>query len=176
MSDSWLGEIRLYPYTRLPAGWHLCDGTMLQIRANQALFALISNRYGGDGSTTFALPDLRGRVPVHVNPTDASCNVPGKTGGAEGVALTAPQIPPHSHLVSAFDAVGTVPNPLSNFPAAVAATSPQVYVQPTSPASLTPLNPASLAPAGTATAHENRQPTMALNWCICISGSFPSRN
>jgi microcystin-dependent protein len=181
MAEGWLGEIRLYSYNSLPSGWHLCDGTVLPINQNQALYSLLGTYYGGNGTTNFALPDLRGRVPMHVNSTDASCNQVGKTGGAEGVALTPAQLPPHNHLVNAFSTVGNALNPLNNFPAGVATATapamplcPQIYATPTAPGMA--LNPASIPAAATAAPHENRQPTMALNWCICTAGVYPNRN
>jgi len=180
MAEGWLGEIRLYPYNRLPSGWHLCDGTVLPINQNQALFSLLGISYGGNGTSNFALPDLRGRVPLHLNSTDQSCDKVGEIGGAEGVALTTAQLPAHNHLVNAFSTVGNAPTPLNNFPATVATAvapatplCPQIYATPATPGMA--LNPASIV-AGASTPHENRQPTMALNWCICTSGAYPNRN
>ncbi|WEK01335.1 MAG: tail fiber protein [Candidatus Sphingomonas phytovorans] len=184
MSDSWLSEIRIFPYGKIPTGWHLCDGTIMQVTANQALFALLGNRYGGDGRVTFGLPDMRGRVPIHLNPADPTCNQVGMAGGAEGVTLTVNQIPAHSHLVSAFSANGTIPIPVNGYPSAVAPNGtagtpspPQIYGPiPTGTGTTTLFNTGSVLAEGGGQAHENRQPTMAMNWCICVSGFFPSRN
>lgn len=181
MSDGWVGEMRIFPYAKIPKGWHLCDGTLLNIRSNTVLFSLIGTQYGGDGTTTFALPDLRGRVPLHRNLTDPSCAKLGQTGGAEAVTLTTQQLPQHNHTVSAFSATGQIANPADNIPAAVPASAapgapppPLVYGTPTA-TSLVTLNPGSLLATGTGQAHENRQPTMALQWCICTTGSYPQR-
>jgi len=184
MSDNWLSEIRLFPYGRIPSGWHLCDGSILTITSNVALFSLLGNRYGGDGTTNFALPDLRGRVPLHYNPNDPLLNQTGKTGGAESVALTVDQIPSHNHIVSAFAANGAIPLPLNGFPSSVAPNAtagtppaPAIYgAMPTGTGTTTPLNSTTVQSDGGGQAHENRQPTMALNWCICVSGYYPARN
>jgi len=184
MADSWLSEIRMFPYTKIPTGWHLCDGTILQITENQALFSLLGNRYGGDGQKTFGLPDMRGRVPVHMNQANADYAWPGKAGGVDTVALSTTQIPSHNHSVNAFSAVGNFPLPVNAYPAGVANNpiagappTPQIYSPPpTGTGNTTTLDPGSVAAAGGTQGHENRQPTMALNWCICVSGYYPARN
>jgi len=184
MADNFLSEIRIFPYGTVPAGWHLCDGTIMQITTNQALYTLLGTRFGGDGRTTFALPDMRGRVPLHLNPADPLCNVIGKAGGTEGVTLTVDQIPPHNHQIMAFTANGTGPLPLNGFPSSVAPNAtagtpppPAIYgTFPTGTGTTTPLNPAMIQAEGGGQAHENRQPTMAMNWCICVLGVYPARN
>jgi microcystin-dependent protein len=178
MSDDWLGEIRAFSYSKVPSGWHQCDGTLLQVSQNNALFSLLGNRYGGDGRVTFALPDLRGRVPLHMNPADSSCAMVGQTGGMDSVTLTTAQIPAHTHIVNAATSNGNTPNPAAAFPAAVppqaTSSAPLIYGPPSS--NSTTLNPGSVLDTGTSQGHENRQPTMALNWCICISGVYPTRD
>jgi microcystin-dependent protein len=179
MSDSYLAEIRCFPYNNIPKGWHLCDGSILQVSQYQALFALLGKLYGGDGRTTFALPDLRGRVPLQVSSTDSSCNIQGQIGGMDSVTLVTDQIPAHSHSVAAFSTVGNTPTPASGFPSAVLAQGTPAVAPPiygTATTSTVALIPASLQATGGSQPHENRQPTMALNWCICISGFYPSRN
>lgn len=179
MADSYLAEIRCFPYNRIPNGWRLCDGSILPIAQNQALFALLGKMYGGDGRTTFALPDLRGRVPLQVNPTDSTCNIQGQAGGMDSVTLVTSQLPAHTHSVAAFSSVGTTPTPASGFPAAVPAQGTPAVAPPiygTATTSTVTLAPASLQSTGGSQPHENRQPTMALNWCICTSGFYPSRD
>jgi microcystin-dependent protein len=181
MSDSYLAEIRCFPYNRIPTSWHLCDGSILQVKQNAALFSLIGNYYGGDGKTTFALPDLRGRVPMQVNPADPSCAVVGSAGGAESVTLTPAQMPAHMHGVTAVNTNATATNPTGNLPATVLpqgtpAVAPFIYAPTPAVSNTTALAPGALQSSGNGQAHENRQPTMAMNWCICISGYYPPRN
>lgn len=181
MAQAYVGEMRIFPYAKVPPGWHVCDGAVLTIRQYNALYSLIGTAYGGDGQLNFALPDLRGRVALHVNPADTGFNTTGKAGGADEVALTTPQLPQHSHQVTAFNTTGKVPSPLGNTPAAVAPSAvsgapaaPWIYGSPV-PTSLTALNPGSLLATGGGQGHENRQPTMALQWCICVTGYYPNR-
>lgn len=181
MSDNWIGEIRLFPYSKVPNDWHVCDGSILQVLDYKALFSLIYNSYGGDGVTTFALPDLRGRVPLHRNPSDTSCAIVGKAGGLDSVTLTTDQLPPHIHSMYAVSQTPpTGSSPLNGYPASVAASPiaqappPPAIYGPAGP--LVALDPGSLQTTGGGAAHENRQPTMALQWCICVVGYYPMRS
>lgn len=183
MSDDWLGELRLFTYTsRIPSGWRVCDGAVLNIKENAALFSLIGNRYGGDGKVTFALPYLRGRVPIHFNPADPACPAPGKNGGQELVALTSGQLPPHIHTLLAFNAPGQAVTPAGNTPAAVGSSSssgapvPPPAFAPYAAGTTQALADDSFAKTGGDGAHENRQPTIALQWCICTMGVYPTRD
>lgn len=177
--DPFLGEIRLFSFQNIPKGWHACDGTLLPIQQNSALFALLGTMYGGNGVNNFALPDLRGRVPIH-----ASQTIPqGTKDGTESVTLVQANLPPHPHIVSAFTAAGNTGGVLNNWPASdnipgnvtpAPAPAPNLYVQ--SPGSLVPLDPSSVSSTGNSGSHENRQPSMALNYCIAVTGLFPPRN
>ena len=180
MSDWFLGEIRVFPMNWAPDGWHLCDGTTMQIQGNQALFSLLGTTYGGNGTTTFNLPDLRGRAMAHLNLNDPSGDyMRGKALGVETVALTGTQIPPHQHTVNGLAAAGVAPNPSGNFFAstgtnAKVTTAPSIYGAPgTAPITL---NPATISTTPAAAGHNNMQPFLVLNFCIAIVGLYPTRN
>ncbi len=182
--DPFVGEIRLFSFQKVPVGWLACQGQVLQIQQYQALYSLLSIQYGGDGKTTFQLPDLRGRVPVHfgLNPVTQTVYKQGTMGGAEGVTLTALQMPEHTHTVNCYSTAGNTTNPNSAFPAllTLVGTSgvpvPSMYIPPGGGQTLVPLNTAALDSVGGGGAHENRQPYMAGNYCIATSGLYPSRN
>jgi microcystin-dependent protein len=166
--DQYLGEIRLVPYTFAPTGWALCAGQLLPINQNQALFALLGNTYGGDGKTTFALPDLRGRVPLGAGTGATGSTYPvGSTGGEETVKLAVGQLPAHSHPVHANSGAATTKEPVGGVPAkggAYAATQNGT------------MGAAMLGKTGGGQAHENRQPYLSLNYIIALAGIFPSQN
>lgn len=178
MSDAYVGEIRLFPFDWAPVGWLPCDGRTLPIQNNQALASLLGNQYGGDGRTNFNLPDLRGRVPVSqgINPK-ASPPVNyavGSYGGLESVALTAAQVPPHTHSVNAVNAAATT--------GALVTTSNVLLAQPPTPHNLyapsgttVALAADSVSQEGAGAAHNNMQPSLVLNFCICTSGLYPPR-
>lgn len=166
--DQYLGEIRLVPFSFAPQGWALCAGQLLPINQNQALFALIGTYYGGDGKTNFALPDLRGRVPVGEGQaaTGTSYQI-GSTGGLETVKLTVNQLPSHAHPVRANSGASTTKNPSGAFPAAGSAYAPTQNVS---------MNAAMVGKKGGGQAHENRPPYLTLNYIIALEGIFPSQN
>jgi microcystin-dependent protein len=157
-----LGELKLLPFDYPPKGWALCNGQFLPINQNQALFSLLGTMYGGNGQTTFALPDLRGRVPIH----QGAGFVPGQAGGAESVTLQGSQMPAHTHIVMATNDLGS-----SGDPSTLAKAS-QLYGPPTNQ---TTLRPDTVSNAGGSQPHENRQPFLALSWCVATAGIFPSR-
>lgn len=166
MSEPFLGEVRLFPIGYAPRGWEFCQGQIKSINTNQALFSLLGNVYGGDGITTFALPDYRGRVPIHT-----SSAIPlGTSSGEENHTLTTNEIPQHTHQASASSS--------SN----LSVTSPTGAVwgdqlNGFSPAaSLVPMSEQAIAVAGSSQPHSNMQPFLALNYCIATQGIFPSRN
>lgn len=165
MSQPFIGEIRLFGGNFAPSGWAFCDGRLLPISENDALFTLIGTTFGGDGESTFALPDLRGRVPTHVG----TGFVMGQAGGAEQVTLTTQQMPIHSHPFIASTAGGTSTNPAAN----VAASSPTIdlYFQDVATAST---NAANVTPRGGSQPHENRQPYLCVSYIISLFGVFPS--
>ncbi|MBB5941875.1 MULTISPECIES: phage tail protein [unclassified Xanthomonas] len=175
MTDAFIGEIRLFTMDWVPRGWLPCDGRSLPIQGNQALAALLGNQFGGDGKTTFNLPDLRGRVPVGqgANPLTSPPVMysVGNYGGLEGVALSAAQIPPHIHTVNAVAAVGTTAGASNAYIAEPA--DPQYLYAPTG--TLVALAPDAVSEEGAGAAHNNVQPSLVLNFCICTVGLFPSR-
>jgi microcystin-dependent protein len=152
--DPFLGEIRLVPFTFAPRGWAFCAGQLLPINQNQALFALLGTTYGGNGRTTFALPDLRGRVPVGADEAAGSEYPLGSSGGHASVKLNVAQLPSHSHAVRASRGPSTTKNPAAAFPAS---------------------NSVMLGKSGGGQAHENRQPYLSLNYIIALHGIFPAR-
>lgn len=180
MSDFFLGEIRMFPFAFAPHGWAAANGAMLQVNQNQALFSLLGNRYGGDGKATFALPDLRGRAPVHFGTAPNRPTYPiGSAGGLESVKLSATQVPAHLHVLTAQTAVGTLGNAKKAFVAAVKVDdlSPPnqrlLYAPDTS--DLTAIAPGSISVAGAGEAHANMQPFAVVNYCISMTGNYPPR-
>lgn len=167
MAEPFLGEVRIVGFNFAPKGWALCNGQLLPISQNTALFSILGTTYGGNGVQTFALPDLQGRVPAH----PGASLVIGARGGAESVALTTEQIPSHSHLQQGSVNQATTGTPSGTVFAAKARRGTDVYAPP--PAT-TAIN--SQDAAGSSEPHENRQPTLVLNFVIALVGIFPSRN
>lgn len=174
MSDAFLGEIRWFAFGFAPQGWLPCDGRSLAVNAYPALYSLIKNTYGGN-TTSFNLPDLRGRTLVGANDTGDNDRA-GTLAGTETVSLTTPQMPSHTHAVNASSLVGTAPSPVDNAIASLG-TSTQV---PTAPAVFgaangtgVQLNAGSVALAGTATPHANMQPFLVLTPCMVVEGIYP---
>jgi microcystin-dependent protein len=168
MSDPFVGEIRMFGGNFAPLGWAFCDGSLLSISENDVLFALIGTTYGGDGQTTFALPDLRSRVPIHMG----NGFIPGQPGGQETVTLIVSQIPSHTHPAMA-DGSG------------VSATSPQNNVWGNWGVLGTPftdqpanvqMNAQALQPAGSSQPHDNMLPYLAVNFIISLFGIFPPQS
>jgi len=180
--DPFIGEIKLMAISYAPQGWALCDGTLLQINQNQTLYSLLGVQYGGDGRTTFALPDLRGRTPVH---RGAKPN--GTAGGSETITLTATQVPQHTHQVAVYTDAGNKNSGLnSHIAAPVSSTSATqqflLYAAAGLPTNQVALDQTStnaqptVSSAGGGVAHENMQPWLALNYFIATTGTYPSRN
>lgn len=166
MAEPYLGEVRIFGGNFAPQGWAFCDGQLLAISQNDALFTLIGTTYGGDGQTTFGLPNLISRTPV----SQGSSFVMGQLGGQETVTLTAPELPSHTHAVHASDASASSTDPVGNLWASWADTPYS-----TSPPSTT-MDPAGVAPSGGGAPHENRPPALGLSFIIALEGIFPSRN
>jgi microcystin-dependent protein len=162
-----IGEIRMFAGDFAPHDWALCEGQLLAISQNDTLFQLIGTTYGGDGVSTFALPDLRGRVPMHVGPGFSL----GQLQGDEQITLTQSQIPAHSHAAGASSGVGASADPSGRLPARNAAGVPAYALT-----SNTDLAPAALLAAGGSSAHTNMQPYLGINFIISLSGIFPSQS
>jgi microcystin-dependent protein len=170
MPTPYMGELKLLAFNYAPQGWAFCNGQLLPINQNQALFSLLGTMYGGNGQTNFALPDLRGRVPLHAGSTV----IQGERPGAEAVTVTQQQLPTHTHLVMADASSSSITD--ANVP------SPTRRLGPSSPGSaygaarnLAPMDPALVTNVGGSQPHTNMQPYLALNWCIALVGVFPSR-
>ncbi|WP_027994576.1 phage tail protein [Simplicispira psychrophila] len=164
--DPFLGEIRAFAFGRIPNGWLPCDGRELNVQQNQALYALLGTRYGGTLNQKFNLPDLRGRTPVCYGPGMAM----GLKEGSETVALNAAQVPPHTHTVLATSAAASTSSPAGGALATLP-TGTNAYAAP----GTTTLNTAAVSTSGASAPHQNMQPSLAVNWCIAISGLFPPR-
>ncbi len=165
MAQPFIGEIRMFAGNFAPAGWMFCEGQLLPISENETLFQLIGTTYGGDGESTFALPDLRGRIPIH----QGNGFILAETGGAEEITLTVQQIPQHTHPFLAVASQGSSPNPGNQ----VLAGSPNLdlYIQ---DIANVPLAPTSIAPAGGSQPHTNFQPYLCVDFIISLFGIFPS--
>jgi len=178
MSDPFLGEIRMFAGNFAPLGWSFCNGALLSIAENNALFALLGTTYGGDGQSTFALPDLRGRVPLHEGNGGGGSYVLGQIGGTETVSLLPNQLGNHSHTMSASNQTGTV-NKASNGNT-LSSTGPQGVTtpvfQPFNSATQVQLAPQSLTAFGSNGPHENLQPYLCVSFIIALAGVFPSQN
>ena len=166
MAEPFLAEIRLMSFVFAPKGWALCNGQLLPINQNQALFSLLGTTYGGDGRVSFALPDLRGRVPIEVG----SGHTLGERGGEQAHTLSIAEMPTHMHVLQASSSSGNTPVPTG---AVLADTPSQVYAPATN---LTSLRPDSLTNVGGSQAHPNMQPYLTLSFCIALQGIFPSPN
>lgn len=173
MSVPFVAEIRLFSFNFAPKGWAFCNGALLAIVQNQALFALIGTYYGGNGTSTFALPDLRSRVPLHMGTSPGGSYTIGQSSGTENVTLLTTQIPAHNHLAETVATPGTAKSPIGNL---LAQTNPNTtFRYGPDAANIVTLNPASIQPAGGNNPHTNIQPYLAMNYCIALSGLFPSR-
>lgn len=172
MAEPFIGEIRLFGFNYAPQGWSTCDGQTLSISQNNALFALIGTTYGGNGTTNFMLPDFRGRTLLHANGT----YLEGKPGGTETVALTATsQLPAHNHALMASSLPGGTNLPQGDVLAAVADTGKSTYAAAKATPAAT-MAPGALSPAGGSAGHNNMQPSLTINFCIALTGLWPSRS
>jgi microcystin-dependent protein len=169
MSNPYIGEIRMFGGNYAPNGWAFCNGALLAIAENDALFALIGTTFGGDGQTTFALPDLRGRAPVHMG-QGLSNYVIGQAGGSEQVTLNANQIQAHTHAPLGQTAAGSQTSPAGGVWAA------STLNQYSTNAPSQPLNPAVVQTSGGSQPHDNMMPYLAINFIISLFGIFPSQS
>jgi microcystin-dependent protein len=166
MSSPFIGEIRMFAGNFAPVGWAFCNGALIPISENDALFNLIGTTYGGDGQTTFALPNLQSRVPVHVGPGFAL----GQSGGAETVTLTTSQIPAHSHVPQADSGVATLASPAANVWAANNTLTPYLNGAPTDNMAST-----AIGSTGGSQPHDNMVPFLVINFILSLFGIFPSQ-
>ncbi|HXD11429.1 MAG TPA: tail fiber protein [Anaerolineales bacterium] len=164
MAEPFLSEIRIMSFVFPPKGWALCDGQLLPINQNQALFSLLGTTFGGDGRVNFGLPDLRSRTPIHVG----SGHTLGERGGEQAHTLSISEIPTHTHVVKGSSDNGAQPIPTS---AMALGSVNNLYTNPTG---LTSFLPATISNVGGSQAHLNLQPFLTLNFCIALQGIFPS--
>jgi microcystin-dependent protein len=166
MAQPYVGEIRIFAGNFAPAGWMFCEGQILPISENETLFQLIGTTYGGDGQSTFALPDLRGRIPVHLG----NGFILAETGGVETVTLTTQQIPAHGHAFLGSTGLASDANPGGNVVAQASQFFPYLNVNPT-----VAMAPQSIGPTGGSQPHENFQPYLCVNFILSLFGIFPSQ-
>ncbi len=175
MSTPYIGEIRMFGFGRTPTNWQACDGSLLPISQYDALFALIGTTYGGDGQTTFAVPDLRGRLPIHQGQGPGLSNyVIGQRAGTETVTVLPTQMPAHTHtLVVTSGAAGSLTPGATLLPASVSGES--FYASDITGATALPMSNQSTSIAGGSQPHENCMPTLTVQYCIATYGIFPSQ-
>ena len=171
MADPFVAEIRIFPFNFAPKGWAFCNGQLMPISQNTALFSLLGTTYGGDGKSTFALPNIQGSAVMHPGQGPGlSLHDLGETGGSDAVTLLESEIPAHSHAVNASQGDGTEGAPAGQLPATGIAIS-----QYQAPGPLTNLTPSAVTPAGGDQPHNNLQPYLAFNFNIALQGVFPPR-
>jgi microcystin-dependent protein len=174
MPDPFIGEIRTVGFNFAPTGWAFCNGQLLPISQNTALFSILGTMYGGDGKTTFALPDIQARAVMHPDQGPGlSDYVQGEEGGAETITLLQSEIPAHNHRAQAVSDPAEQLSPTQN--SALARSSPGNAWQTNASANLVNMAPETLAIAGGDLPHNNRPPTLVLNFVIALQGVFPSR-
>jgi microcystin-dependent protein len=170
MSEPFVGEIRMFAGNFAPSGWSLCDGQLLAVSQNDALFSLLGTIYGGDGRTTFGLPDLRGRIPIHTGSGPGlSTRQLGAKGGAENVTLTTNQLPSHTHPVKGTNDIGNSTEPAGRLPAS--SNTIDLYV---STAPTVDFNAAAVPGTGGSQSHNNLMPFLCINFIIALVGIYPS--
>jgi microcystin-dependent protein len=170
MSTPYISEIRISSFNFAPRGWAQCNGQSLPINQNQALFSLLGTTYGGNGVTTFNLPDLRGKIAMHVG----QGHILGEVSGQETHTLTQQELPAHIHQPQADPSAGTKFNPISGYPASAAPN--QIYSALGGALQSAQMNPAMVTSTGGSQPHENRMPYTVLNFIIALQGVFPSQN
>ncbi|MFC5865065.1 phage tail protein [Acidicapsa dinghuensis] len=165
MSTPFLSEIKIFSFGFAPKGWALCNGQLLPINQNQAIFSLLGTTYGGDGRVNFGLPNLQGRIPTHMG----NGQTLGERGGEPNHTLSIAEIPNHTHTWAATNSAANAPGPTSNLLGA----APEYNG---SASNLVAMYPGTLATVGGSQPHENMQPYLTLNFCIALQGIFPSQN
>ena len=166
MAEPFIGEIRMMSFSYAPRGWALCNGALMPINQNQALFSLLGTSFGGDGRVNFALPNLQGRTPIHMGNGYSI----GQTGGEAAHTLSIAEVPAHVHAAQASSVVGSAITPAGGI---LAQRPSQAYHAPTN---LVPMMNGSLANYGGSQPHPNMQPYLTISFCIALQGIFPSRN
>lgn len=174
MADPFVAEIRIYPFNFAPRGWALCNGQLLPISQNTALFSLLGTTYGGNGQSTFALPNLQGCAPMHPGQGPGlSLHDLGETGGSDAVTLLESEIPVHTHALQADSNIASLNAPGADRALARSSGGFAYQQSPTGPVSL---SPQTLTPAGGNLPHNNLMPYLTLNFCIALQGVYPPRS
>ena len=175
MSDQFVAEIRIFPFNFAPVGWAFCDGQLMPISQNTALFSLLGTFYGGDGKSTFALPDMQGNAPISQGQGPGlNDRFLGESGGETFVTLLTSEMPAHNHGFQGFSAAGGLSAPTNNVFGAVAFGRPAAYA-PSGPANVQ-MSPSALAPAGGGLPHNNMPPYLCISFIIALQGIFPFRS
>jgi microcystin-dependent protein len=173
MSDQFLAEIRIFPFVFAPTGWAFCDGQLMPISQNTALFSLLGTTYGGDGKSTFGLPNMQGNAPMQPGQGPGlSLRDLGETSGMENITLLLSEMPSHSHVMNTTNDDGNNSKPGDGTIGRYFGRGQPLYV---SPGALQPLAVQTVAPAGGGLPHSNMQPYLTLNYCIALQGIFPQR-
>ncbi|MEG0185274.1 MAG: tail fiber protein [Stenotrophomonas sp.] len=175
MSDAYVGEIRMFGFSRVPTGWLACDGTLQSIAEYEVLYTLLGTTYGGDGQSTFGVPDLRGRVPLHQGTGPGLTNRPmGQMAGTESVTLTPAQMPAHTHVLSVTTAAATLDAPSTTaLPGSLSGES--LYLNDITGAAALPMEETAVSVSGGNQSHGNCMPTLTVQFCICCAGIYPSQ-
>jgi microcystin-dependent protein len=169
MAQPYVGEIRMFAGSFAPAGWMFCEGQLLPISEYETLFNLVGTTYGGDGQSTFALPDLRGRIPVHMGNSSGGNFMLAQRSGVESVTLSVSQMPVHNHALLASVNIATQPSPSGNLLAQ--STVAQMYIEDVAD---TPLSGTTITPSGGSQPHNNLQPYLCVDFIISLFGIFPT--
>lgn len=173
MSDPFIAEVRIFPFAFAPKGWALCDGQLMPISQNTALFSLVGTYFGGDGKSTFGLPDMQANAPMHVGAgAGLSQRFLGESGGESSVTLLATETPNHNHGLMCSTSPGDSPSPANSASARVSGATP--YLPPTG-APLVQMAASAIKPVGGNLPHNNMQPYLTLSFCIALQGTFPPR-
>jgi microcystin-dependent protein len=177
MTQQFIAQIQPFGFNFAPRGWAMCNGQILSIAQNTALFSLIGTYYGGNGTTTFGLPQLQSRVPNHqgTSPSGEQFTI-GEMAGEENVTLTLATLPMHNHTFLGVSGPGNLARPDAGSALANTTTAPADNFYAPSTSNLVPLNPASVSIVGSGQAHTNIQPYLTINWCIAQVGIYPARN
>jgi microcystin-dependent protein len=176
MSTPYIGEVRMFGFSRTPMGWQACDGSLLSIGQYDVLYNLLGTAYGGDGISTFAVPDLRGRVPIHQGTGQGlTPRVLGQNAGTEQVTLLSNQIPSHTHLLTVSTQPATAATPGATVTLAAGATSDGMYFMPPTGGVPEIMSPGTCQNTGNSLGHDNCAPALTVSFCIAWAGIYPSR-